>query len=1191
MLHPLKTNEPVPGYIVKERIGVGGYGEVWSASAPGGLTKAIKFVYGYFDDARAARELRALDRIKQVRHPFLLSLERFEIVDGQLIIVTELADMSLKDRFEQAKQSGSQGIPRDELIDYLRDAADALDYMSENFSLQHLDVKPENLLLVGGRVKVADFGLVKNLHDVTASMMGGLTPIYAAPEVFDDRPTSYSDQYSLAIVYQELLTGHLPFPGRTPAQLASQHLHACPRLATLPAADQLVISQALCKNPIERFPNCRSLIDALVGADHAARARKAQPERPRSADVSKTSDTASVQSLAATTDTDTPRLSGENAKTQVLGGENSGLLAESASAAASKAPPLEPIADLPPIDMTEAAFALRPTLFIGIGGTAGRTLRRLRRRLRDRYGPARAVPAMQTLLLDTDSKNLCTITPGDRELALGDGETMALPLRLARDYTADSRGMMQWLSRRWLYNIPRSLQTEGRRPLGRLALVDHAPQVIERLRAALASITSPEALAASSQATGVAFRDEMPRVFLVASVSGGTGGGMALDLAYIVRQILADLGFSDDGFCGILTHSTDRNPTAAELATANAYAFLTELHHFGGFGYSPGVPACGLPPSKSTAGAFPHTYFVHLGHDLNDREFEAATDVLASYLYLNSATPAAAVFEKCRALAPADTNRTPLRSFSLATIGSMHTSLPAQVAEFLGRQIVDRWRGAGKGRHEPAARSSLVEIAMQRTAVSSSATSTEMALVAAGHAAGLELSIAELREQVALLVEKELGGDADAVFERLRAMVDQQSTPGKPARTLLLLNAIRRLFDPAAVSEEVQRQPPAVELQAALARALKPIATPKGRTIAEWILEFVNNPAARVAGALQAREWYAGHLRDLEAACWDLLKDVQHNLRALEQTLVETEKAARARGRMFGASRAAKKHNASVDGVLLLIVGLRIQEFALQGVYQLVRMIAAGVAAAGDQLKDQQRELGQWSQQFEGQPPWEDLDNGPPSAGSIDDVGAAVARHLRERLPDMVHQVDARFQAGFLEPNGGLRNVCEKADALRASALEALRAEARAEVLAALKQIAIDEALLGSATTAEDRNHTLRACLDAVKAKFTDCGGAQRLLTILPASCASSALRDSMTQQFTPPATIITDTDSDLVFCNEQQQLSLAHVAARLIDGRSNIIQIAGRLHTRVDVPWSELPQHANLPQADSRGARTGRQT
>ena len=138
----------------------------------------------------------------------------------------------------------------------MRDAADVLDYMSEEHSLQHLDVKPENLLLLAGRVKVADFGLVKDIHDATASMMGGLTPLYAPPEVFDGRPSRWSDQYSLAIVYQEMLTGELPFPGTTAIQLARQHLNARPRLAALPERDQEVIARALSKSPQDRFDSC-----------------------------------------------------------------------------------------------------------------------------------------------------------------------------------------------------------------------------------------------------------------------------------------------------------------------------------------------------------------------------------------------------------------------------------------------------------------------------------------------------------------------------------------------------------------------------------------------------------------------------------------------------------------------------------------------------------------------------------------------------------------------------------------------------------------------------------------------------------------------------------------------------------------------------------------------------------------------
>ena len=258
--------EPIPGYITKELLGAGGYGEVWKCHAPGGLFKAVKLLYGDANSKRAAAELRSLNRIKEVRHPFLLSIERIEVIDGNVVIVTELADQSLKRHFQKQRAKGLAGVPREELLGHLHDAADALDYIYDNHSLQHLDIKPENLLLVGNRTKVADFGLIKNLYDPNTSMVEGLTPTYAPGELFEGKPNRHSDQYSLAIVYQEMLTGELPFDGSTAAQLAAQHLHMAPSLSALPKGDQPIIARALSKDPAQRFASCRALVEHLMEA-------------------------------------------------------------------------------------------------------------------------------------------------------------------------------------------------------------------------------------------------------------------------------------------------------------------------------------------------------------------------------------------------------------------------------------------------------------------------------------------------------------------------------------------------------------------------------------------------------------------------------------------------------------------------------------------------------------------------------------------------------------------------------------------------------------------------------------------------------------------------------------------------------------------------------------------------------------
>lgn len=264
--------EPIRGYRLLEPLGRGGYGEVWKCEAPGGIHKAIKFVYGNLGSLdggsrQAEDELHAVQRIKSIRHPFLLSMDRVECVSGELVIITELADHNLHDLLQKYRQNGLTGIPRGELLDYLREAAEVLDLLNLKFDLQHLDVKPRNLFVVSEHVKVADFGLVSSLAGAGPNQatirLGAITPLYAAPELFHGKLSRQAYQYSLAIVFQELLTGVLPFQGKNTRQLLLQHTQEEPDLSTVPAEDRAILARALAKNPEHRFASCMELVRAL----------------------------------------------------------------------------------------------------------------------------------------------------------------------------------------------------------------------------------------------------------------------------------------------------------------------------------------------------------------------------------------------------------------------------------------------------------------------------------------------------------------------------------------------------------------------------------------------------------------------------------------------------------------------------------------------------------------------------------------------------------------------------------------------------------------------------------------------------------------------------------------------------------------------------------------------------------------
>jgi serine/threonine protein kinase len=674
----------LPGYVLADRIGAGGYAEVWRAEAPGGIQKAVKLVHGYHDDEFAAQELKALERVKGVRHPFLLSLERFEIINGRLAILTELADMSLDQRRRQCLAEGLPGIPRDELLRYMSDAAEAIDFLSQRHQLLHLDIKPENLLVLGDHIKVADFGLVKELATRTQnSLVSGMTPTYASPEMFDDDPSVHSDQYSLAIVYQEMLVGTLPFPGRTAAQLAKQHTQAEPQVASLPAEDRPVIARALAKKPADRFPSCRAFVDALLRrAD--ARPAPAHVEVPRPVPV------APATGNPDASDTKPPsfcttlrRVPGQTLDQLDVNVTQSIHRREKDSAPQQIQPetrervlssPGETIdAEVP--EVNARLSRTQPTLYVAIGGIGVQVLCRLRAIMASQTQSDNTVDAFQAIALDTDRDELRDACSTRWTAPLASEDTLHLPLRLPQNYD-NSREILGWLSRRWLYNIPRSLETRGYRPLGRVALIDNSQRVLKLLDQRLEQLA---AVAGSTDAAGEAV-DTTIRVVILAGTGGGTGGGMVIDVGNAVKSLAASRNLQVE-LQAFLVFTYFHGNNSSPLLAANSYALLTELSHVTASGNeSSGETVTQNARFESRNAPFDFVYCVPTRTDQAKANGTDALESLARYLALENSVKARAVLRSCRA---SQTPREQARGKALSLRKLGYAAVADQTREFI----------------------------------------------------------------------------------------------------------------------------------------------------------------------------------------------------------------------------------------------------------------------------------------------------------------------------------------------------------------------------------------------------------------------------------------------------------------------------------------------------------------------------
>lgn len=262
---------PIGPYLVTEKIGAGGMANVYRARhTETGAEVAIKVLALHLEQQPAARARFEHEAalLLGLHHAHILPVYDFG-ADGDIpyLVMQLLGGRSLKDELH--------GVPLDpaQTAIWIRQLAGALDYAHAR-GVIHRDVKPANVLLDGeGAPFLADFG-VATVIDAAQQAPGEFvgTAAYAAPEQCRGEPAvRASDQYALAVVAYEMLTGQRPFGGPTALAVIAQHIGDAPPdpLAlnpALPRAVRPVLARALAKSPAARYPSTRAFSRALDAA-------------------------------------------------------------------------------------------------------------------------------------------------------------------------------------------------------------------------------------------------------------------------------------------------------------------------------------------------------------------------------------------------------------------------------------------------------------------------------------------------------------------------------------------------------------------------------------------------------------------------------------------------------------------------------------------------------------------------------------------------------------------------------------------------------------------------------------------------------------------------------------------------------------------------------------------------------------
>ncbi|MFB3828423.1 MAG: serine/threonine-protein kinase [Bryobacteraceae bacterium] len=272
-------------YRIVRELGHGAMGVVYHAIDPNiGRPVAVKTIR-LSEVGNAQERARLQERLfREARaagilsHPGIVTIYDVDKQGDLAYIAMEFVDGPTLDE----ALSGRRPLAPTQMFSIMGQAAVALDYAHQR-GIVHRDIKPANIMIdAAGSAKITDFGIAKAAASEQFTMTGAIvgTPHYMSPEQVQGHPVDgRADQFSLAVIAYEMLTGEKPFAGEQLTtvvyKIVAEEPAPVTRLnATLTPQIEAVLRKALAKKPELRYRTCQEFINALEAACSSARGWK-----------------------------------------------------------------------------------------------------------------------------------------------------------------------------------------------------------------------------------------------------------------------------------------------------------------------------------------------------------------------------------------------------------------------------------------------------------------------------------------------------------------------------------------------------------------------------------------------------------------------------------------------------------------------------------------------------------------------------------------------------------------------------------------------------------------------------------------------------------------------------------------------------------------------------------------------------